>query len=192
MLGFVAGLLVANAGEWVMHKYVLHGLGRDRSSYWSFHWHDHHQSCRRHRFHDEAYHRSVFEPGGKAKEALGLLTAAAAVSPLAPVAPAFVAGLWASSAAYYLVHRQSHLDPEWARKWVPWHYDHHMGANQDANWCVTFPLFDYVMGTRIPYVGTERELRQREREQARRAERSAAQASGAEEGMDEMVEDAAQ
>jgi hypothetical protein len=48
------------------------------------------------------------------------------------------------------------------------------------------------MGTRIPYVGTERELRQREREQARRAERSAAQASGAEEGMDEMVEDAAQ
>ncbi|RYZ84400.1 MAG: hypothetical protein EOO68_31675, partial [Moraxellaceae bacterium] len=28
-------------------------------------------------------------------------------------------------------------------------YDHHMNSNQDANWCVTRPWFDYVMGTRI-------------------------------------------
>jgi hypothetical protein len=33
-----------------------------------------------------------------------------------------------------------------------------MGPNQDANWCVTRPWFDQLMGTRVPYVGTEREL----------------------------------
>ena len=39
----------------------------------------------------------------------------------------------------------------------PWHYDHHMGPNQNANWCVTRPWMDIVMGTREPYAGTDRE-----------------------------------
>jgi sterol desaturase/sphingolipid hydroxylase (fatty acid hydroxylase superfamily) len=34
-------------------------------------------------------------------------------------------------------------------KKIPWHYDHHMNANQDANWCVTKPWFDYLLGTRV-------------------------------------------
>ena len=115
---------------------------------------------------------------------------AAAVSPLFPVAPWFVGTLWASGAAYYAVHRQSHLDPAWARKWLPWHYDHHMGANQHANWCVTFPLMDHVMGTRIRYAGTEAERVDQQKEQfravsraefaARKARASAADVAGAE------------
>ncbi|ERS10046.1 MULTISPECIES: hypothetical protein [Marinobacter] len=35
------------------------------------------------------------------------------------------------------------------KKAIPWHYNHHMNTNQDANWCVTRPWFDYIMGTRI-------------------------------------------
>lgn len=35
------------------------------------------------------------------------------------------------------------------QKKIPWHYDHHMNSNQDANWCVTKPWFDYLMGTRV-------------------------------------------
>ena len=50
-------------------------------------------------------------------------------------------------------NRRAHLDPEWAREHLPWHYDHHMGRDQNANWCVTYPLFDYVMGTRRKYLG---------------------------------------
>lgn len=172
MLGVALGIVVANAGEWLIHKHVLHGLGADRQSYWAFHWHDHHRHARRNSFRDEAYERSVFEPGGKSREALGLLSMAAAVSPLFPVAPWFVGTLWASGAAYYAVHRQSHLNPAWAKKWVPWHYDHHMGANQHANWCVTFPLMDYVMGTRIPYAGTEAERLDQQKEQRRAASRA--------------------
>lgn len=47
------------------------------------------------------------------------------------------------------MHKKSHLDPEYARTRIPWHYDHHMNANQNANWCVTRPWFDYIMGTRV-------------------------------------------
>jgi sterol desaturase/sphingolipid hydroxylase (fatty acid hydroxylase superfamily) len=43
-----------------------------------------------------------------------------------------------------------------------------MGPNQAANWCVTRPWFDHLMGTREPYVGTERERR----DQRRRAKRA--------------------
>jgi sterol desaturase/sphingolipid hydroxylase (fatty acid hydroxylase superfamily) len=32
-----------------------------------------------------------------------------------------------------------------------------MGKDQDSNWCVTFPLFDYILGTRRKYVGTDEE-----------------------------------
>ena len=38
---------------------------------------------------------------------------------------------------------------------LPWHYDHHMGRDQNANWCVTHPLFDNVMGTRKIYTYDE-------------------------------------
>lgn len=43
------------------------------------------------------------------------------------------------------------MDLEWAKKHVPWHYDHHMGKNQDANWGVTTDWVDKLLGTRIKY-----------------------------------------
>ena len=43
-----------------------------------------------------------------------------------------------------------------------------MGPNQHANWCVTRPWFDHIMGTREPFVGTEQEL-QSATKRARRA-----------------------
>jgi sterol desaturase/sphingolipid hydroxylase (fatty acid hydroxylase superfamily) len=79
------------------------------------------------------------------------------VLPLWPVAPFFCAAVWLSAYHYYRVHKKAHLDPAWAKAHVPWHYDHHMGPNQHANWCVTIPLMDHLMGTRVPYAGTERE-----------------------------------
>jgi sterol desaturase/sphingolipid hydroxylase (fatty acid hydroxylase superfamily) len=75
---------------------------------------------------------------------------------------------------YYRKHKRAHLDPAWAREHLPWHYDHHMAPDQDANWCVTHPFFDHVMGTRKPYLGTERERQDQERATRRKA-RAAAQ-----------------
>lgn len=174
MLGIPLAIITANAIEWAVHKHVLHGLGRDRKSFWSFHWHEHHGASRRNGHRDPDYERSVLGWHAQGKEALGLAMLGASFLPLLPVAPGFTLTLWGCGLYYHHVHRKAHLDPEWARTHLTWHYDHHMGPNQDANWCVTWPWFDHLMGTRVPYVGTEREARdikRRAEAAARRAER---------------------
>jgi hypothetical protein len=50
MIGLSIGLFYSNAGEWFIHRYVLHGLGRNKQSLWSFHGHDHHRAYRRGRY----------------------------------------------------------------------------------------------------------------------------------------------
>jgi sterol desaturase/sphingolipid hydroxylase (fatty acid hydroxylase superfamily) len=167
MVGIPIGLALANAGEWLIHKHVLHGLGRRRTSFWSFHWHEHHRSCRQNAVLDPAYLRPLRSWNAQSKEAAALAVGAAAFLPLAPIAPFLVGTFVYSAVNYYRKHKRAHLDPGWAREHLPWHYDHHMGPNQHANWCVTRPWFDRIMGTREPYAGTVREAR----DQARRAAR---------------------
>lgn len=181
MLGIPLGLLAANAGEWAFHKYVLHGLGCKKHSFWSYHWHDHHRTVRQHEHVDPLYHKSVWqcirEMNGQGKEAVGLALGGAAFAPLFPFAPFFVGTLWYSMVKYYRVHKRAHLDTDWARTHLPWHYDHHMGPNQHRNWCVTHPLFDRLMGTRAPYVGTEREAEDAVKRERLHKRRSAAAAA---------------
>lgn len=161
MIGIPVGLLAANASEWVIHKYLLHARGKSKRSFWAFHYHEHHKDSRKNDFRDDAYKRSLWGWNAQSKEAL-LLTGAALIQvPLLPVAPFFAGTMIYSAYNYYRVHKKSHLDPEWAREHLPWHYDHHMGPDQDCNWCVTRPWFDHIMGTRVPYLGTEREARDR-------------------------------
>ena len=168
MIGIPLGLLAANAAEWVVHKHLLHGLGRKKGSVWAFHW-THHRSARKSAVIDDAYHRPFFarEWNTQSLEAAWIGGAALALIPLFPVAPFFVGTSWAAGLGYLRKHRRAHLDPEWARQHLPWHFDHHMGPGQDANWCVTHPFFDHLMGTRKPYAFTEREARDRERSTVR-------------------------
>jgi hypothetical protein len=149
MLGIPLGFLYANALEWVLHKYVLHGLGRKKTSYFSFHWHDHHKTSRKHGMLDAAYERPLLDWNPQTKELLALGGLAVLHAPIMPLFPFFSATLGYCAINYYRVHKRAHLDPEWARANVPWHVDHHLGPNQDANWCVTKPWFDWVMGTRV-------------------------------------------
>lgn len=173
MIGIPLGLAFANATEWVVHKHVLHGMGRNKKSFWAFHWHDHHKACRKHGHVDTDYWESLLRWNGQGKEAVTLSLLTASITPLFPVAPFFVGTCVYSAINYYYKHRKSHLDPEWARENLPWHYDHHMGPNQDANWCVTRPWFDVLMGTREPYVGTEREMATRQKHIGRAEKRVA-------------------
>ena len=174
MIGIPLGLLTANAIEWVVHKHVLHGLGKHNGSLWSFHWHEHHRACRKHGHRDADYERSLFGRHAQGKEALALAAGTLALLPLAPVAPFFTGTMVYSAIHYYRVHKRAHLDVDWARAHVPWHYDHHMGPDQNVNWCVTRPWFDLVMGTRVPYLGTAREARDRARHGAGRRMAAAA------------------
>jgi len=164
MIGIPIGLVASNAAEWYIHKNVLHGRGKRRESFWSFHFHEHHSASRRNGGHDPDYQRSPFAWNAQGKELLGLSLLAIPVLPLLPVAPFLAGTLVYCGVNYYRKHKRAHLDPAWAREHLPWHYDHHMGPNQDANWGVTRPWFDRIMGTRDPYVGTERERK----DQARR------------------------
>ena len=151
MIGIPIGLAYTHMGEWLFHRYVLHGLGKNKKSFWSFHWHEHHREARRHDMLDENYRRSVWGWNAKSKEALALLIGAFLHAPLFPVAPFFTGTVWYCMLRYYRMHKRSHLDPAWAKAHLPWHYDHHMGRDQNANWCVTHPFFDLMVGTRKDY-----------------------------------------
>ena len=140
MIGIPLGLLTANAIEWGVHKYVLHGLGKSKSSVWAFHWHEHHRACRKNAHRDEAYERSVWGVHAQGKEALSVAAGVLLFVPLAPIAPFFTGAIVYSAINYHRVHKRAHLEPEWAKKNLPWHFDHHMGPDQNANWCVTKPV----------------------------------------------------
>ena len=153
--GFVAGLIVANAFEWVAHKYILHGTHRAGKSRFSpvprsmkSHW-EHHREVRKQEFEDDGYVQGLSNWRTK-NEVVSLGIVAVTTSAMFyPFSKGMAAATWYSAFNYYYIHRRAHLEPDWAKAKIPWHYDHHMNANQDANWCVTKPWFDYVMGTRV-------------------------------------------
>lgn len=157
MLGIPIGLAVFAVGEWAAHKYLLHDLGRDKRSRFAFHFHGHHQSVRRHGFYDPDYAGPVWSTPTQAREALGLAAVGLLHAPLLPIAPLYTATVWWSLARYRRLHRRAHLDPEWGRRHLPWHYDHHMGPDQDRNWGVTTDWWDRRVGTRERFVGTPAE-----------------------------------
>mgnify|MGYP002885548103 CR=1 FL=1 len=160
ILGFVVAILWANVLEWSIHRFVLHDLGRKRDNFWRFHWSDHHSAARRNGFEDPDYAVTPFQWNAQGKEVVSLGFLFCLSLPFVWVSWGFVIGSWLSIANYYLLHRWAHLRPAWCRRWMPWHYDHHMAPNQDMNWCVTWPLMDHLMGTRLVWVGTEKEADQ--------------------------------
>jgi hypothetical protein len=154
MIGFPIALVVANGFEWYAHKYLLHGVPQKGQPRYSpvptnmkSHW-AHHKLVRTEGYYDGGYLEG-WDNWRTRNEIKSLLVLTAGTSLLLPVAPFFVLGTYYSAGRYFYVHRRSHLDPEWGKKHIPWHYDHHMTSNQDANWCVTRPWFDYLMGTRV-------------------------------------------
>ncbi|MEO8842921.1 MAG: hypothetical protein ABI591_10195 [Kofleriaceae bacterium] len=156
MLGIPVGLAVFGAGEWALHKYVLHGLGRDKASRFAFHYHDHHQAVRKHGGYDPAYEGPVWSTPTQAREAIGLAVIAAVHVPLLPIAPFYTATVWYCLRRYRRDHRRAHLDPAWGRDHLTWHYEHHMG-DQDKNFGVVWAWFDLIAGTRDVFVGTDKE-----------------------------------
>ena len=167
MFGLPLGLLYANAGEWLIHRYVLHGLGKKKTSFWSFHWGEHHRAARKQDFLDPDYQRSPVGNHAQGKELLAVVGLMAAHVPLFPIAPWFAAGVWYSALSYLYVHKKAHLDPEWAKQHLKHHYDHHMGLDQDKNWGVTHAWFDVLLGTRVDYAYDERgRVKREERREA--------------------------
>lgn len=144
LLGFGLGLIAENSGEWAVHKYLLHGLGKRRDSFWSYHLYEHHAAASRNEMLDPGYQAWPLRWNAQGKEALVLAAIALAHVPLLWLAPGYVSGIYTGMVCYYLRHRRAHLDPEWARSHMPWHYAHHMEPNSGEYWCITWPWFDRV------------------------------------------------
>jgi hypothetical protein len=145
----VVGLLYANITEWIMHKHILHGFGKRKNSWFSFHWWGHHKPARQNGNADDDYKRPLWRAGvNRWKEVFSLKILVWTHMWLAIFAPVFWLTLVFSAFLYYFVHKKSHVDVVWGKKWLRHHYDHHMGVNQDKNWCVTHPLADYLLRTR--------------------------------------------
>jgi hypothetical protein len=146
---FLLGLLYANAGEWFTHKVILHGLGKNRRSFWAYHLYGHHADCAQHAMLDPGYIKPDFTSWNtQSKELVVLLGIALLHLPLLEFLPAFTAAVYMSLLLYYYRHRKAHIDTAWAKKHLRWHYEHHVSGDK-GNWCITWPGFDYVMGTRV-------------------------------------------
>jgi len=146
-LQFFLGLIVANAGEWFMHRYILHHLGKHSESYWAYHWQEHHYVARQLDMLDPGYQKWPRLWNTQAKEWLALFGILFLNAPFFWWANGYACAIYLSIIIYYIVHRQAHLSRRWAKTYLPWHYEHHL-FDSNANWCVTFPLFDYLMKTR--------------------------------------------
>ena len=158
MLSIIIGFIFSNAVEWLAHKYVLHGVKRQgqqgryslRPASMKFHW-EHHKTAQQHGFEDRVFLKGYGKHNPRVFTEVNSLLFLCAVTSLAlPFAPLFTFTTYYCAANYIYKHRRAHLNPEWAKAHLPWHYDHHMNSNQNANWCVTRPWFDYLLGTRVP------------------------------------------
>jgi sterol desaturase/sphingolipid hydroxylase (fatty acid hydroxylase superfamily) len=140
LLVIIIGLLYGNLWEWILHKYVLHSKSaKTNKSIVSFHWTSHHRTCRKNGFVDtDRYPREI-------AALVGILVLQL---PWLYISKVFYCTLVYCALNYYFMHRKAHRDPEWCKRHMPWHFDHHMGRNQDMNWCVTRPWFDHIFGTR--------------------------------------------
>jgi len=150
-LMLVSAFLYSALVEWLVHKYVLHGLGKNKKSFWAFHWHSHHKTCRKNKNSDTNYKFPAGTP--VKKEIISLILAAIIHFPLWYVSKIFYLTIIFCAIRYFYMHRKSHLNVEWGKKNMPWHHDHHMGKNQDANWGVTTDFIDLLMGTRVKPIG---------------------------------------
>jgi sterol desaturase/sphingolipid hydroxylase (fatty acid hydroxylase superfamily) len=141
-LAFIYGNII----EWVLHRYILHGWGKNKKSPFSFHWYSHHKICRKNNNYDPYYNnpKSIVV----SKEKLGLYFLVILHIPVYFISPVFFIAVALYAIYYYRTHKRMHLDTQWGKKHFPWHRDHHMGRDQDKNWGVTHQWVDKLMGTR--------------------------------------------
>lgn len=140
-------------------EYFLHIMMHDYKRFpylFQHHFGGHHKISRNNKMRDPSYEdildrSSLFEIGSIA---IGLLLHL----PIAFFFPYSYATLVIGLCIYYIVHRKSHIDIAWAKKYLPWHYDHHMNSNQHANWGVRLPFVDWIFGTRVERTISRKEI----------------------------------
>lgn len=147
-LSLVAAYVVSSLLEWWAHAKLFHGVFPRLGKRWNFHLGEHHLEVRRANGHDGAYDRLFGGWNAHTRENTVLAINALIDLPFALWNPWFYGGTVAMAFLYHYVHRRAHRDPQWCQRWLPWHWEHHMGKSGNANFGVTSCWVDYLMGTR--------------------------------------------
>ena len=137
-----------HVAEYSLHRWALHKVAAKRGHPFSFHFYGHHRNARLNKYRDSAYQGFPLRWDAAGKELLSLLGLLLLHSPLYFYFPWVFLTIVLSTCSYYYTHRRSHREPEWAKKNIPWHYDHHMALNQNMNYGVRSDVIDRIMGTR--------------------------------------------
>ena len=137
--------------EWIVHKYVLHNP-RLKTPFRN-HFGRHHKISRK--------NHMVDLPETKNStlnfEKKYLLYGSLLHLPLAFIFVYAYITLLVCALSYYIIHQRAHRDISWARRHLPWHYEHHLGIDQNCNWGVRLPFVDILMGTRKHFIGSTKE-----------------------------------
>ena len=154
LLQLFIGWLYGHFVEYFVHRWVFHNQKLFKSAF-KYHYSQHHARSRRGVMLDVT---TLRKPRVRDFESLALLFGVVLHLPVVFIFPYFYAMVCYSAVAYYLIHRRSHQDFEWARRYIPWHYDHHLGPDSNKNWGVRSDIFDRILGTRKVYKGSPVEI----------------------------------
>tara|TARA_Y100001937_G_C7017254_1_gene283741 strand:- start:127 stop:573 length:447 start_codon:yes stop_codon:yes gene_type:complete len=142
MFQFVLGWFYGHIFEYMAHRYLLHDRKRFKKLFRN-HFKSHHNISRKNQMYDSSYENIL----SSKFEVISLSLALLVHLPVLYFAPYFFAAICWSIASYYTLHKISHTNTAWGKKWLPWHYEHHMGKNQHLNWGVRLPIIDKVLKT---------------------------------------------
>ena len=124
-------------------EYFLHKIMHDYKRFpflFKHHFSGHHKISRKNKMRDESYDNiftktSLFE-------IIGLSIGIIIHLPIVFFFPFAYITLLIGIVQYYWMHRKSHIDVDWGKNVMPWHYDHHMALDQNKNWGVRSNMID--------------------------------------------------
>ena len=139
---FLLGTMYSFLFEYVVHRYVLHNRKLFKSAFKN-HFKRHHGRSRKNDMYDVGYERLI----SSYFEVISLTLIAILHTPIIFVSGFLYSVILMNLIHYYVIHKKSHIDTEWGKKNLPWHYEHHMGKDQNINWGVRSPIIDKLVGT---------------------------------------------
>jgi len=147
LLEVIVALFYSYFLEWCLHK-IIHNRKIIPFAFRN-HFGIHHRNARRNKMYDKNYENilskeSLFEP-------VSLLFLAIIHLPLIYISYVVYFTLLFSMSMYYYKHRRCHIDVGWGIKNMPWHYEHHMGKDQNKNWGVRTNMIDKIFKTKTDY-----------------------------------------
>jgi len=141
MIGFFLGFLYGSLLEYLIHDLLFHRLGKKKNSIFSYHLKGHHHLAKKNGFVDLTISSIEF---------YGLLFLIIIHLPLVMISVGFWIGVSLYAVAFKILHGLQHAYPEFTKKYMKWHWDHHM-RNPNYNFGVVVPWMDYLFGTRKKY-----------------------------------------